>query len=111
MFIEKDLSSNVIKFLNNDEELSYKLMLDAYQDYAMEYAKFPPMNHIDSLDDALNDDKRLFYSKYRPFADKCKEILNELRISGYGRGDFSLVKVRELCKDVDMNFPYGWKYI
>lgn len=65
----------------------------------------------DDLDylDTLRDMQREFYQKYRPFADKCEEILNTISPSGYGGDDFRLISIRELARKVDNNFPYGWR--
>jgi hypothetical protein len=48
---------------------------------------------------------------YVKFAQKCKDIAEDLSISGYGgASDIIKIKIREICRGVDYNFPYGWKH-
>jgi len=59
--------------------------------------------------DNIYTDKRNFYKKYINFAKKCRDMSNTAGITGYGKLDPIKLKVVELCKAVDYNFPYGWK--
>ena len=52
---------------------------------------------------------RAFYQKYYEFAKTCESIGTLGGVSGYGRGDFVKLKIKDLCRLVDYNFPYGWK--
>lgn len=52
-----------------------------------------------------------FYAKYRPVADKCKEILKSLSITGYGgASDIIKIQLENICKAIEYNFPYGWDW-
>ena len=59
--------------------------------------------------DNIYTDKRNFYKKYLEFAKKCRDMSNIAGITGYGKLDPIKLKVVELCKAVNYNFPYGWK--
>lgn len=52
---------------------------------------------------------RAFYQKYYEFAKACESLGALGGVSGYGRGDFVKLKIKDLCRLVDYNFPYGWK--
>ena len=40
---------------------------------------------------------------------KCKSLINSINPTGYGVNDYYIIKIRDLCRVVDNNFPYGWK--
>lgn len=52
---------------------------------------------------------RAFYQKYYEFAKTCESVGAIGGVSGYGRGYFVKLKIKDLCRLVDYNFPYGWK--
>lgn len=52
---------------------------------------------------------RAFYQKYYEFAKACESLGALSGVSGYGRYDFIKLKIKDLCRLVDYNFPYGWK--
>lgn len=54
-------------------------------------------------------ERRAFYQKYYEFAKTCESKGTLGGVSGYGRGDFVKLKIKDLCRLVDYNFPYGWK--
>lgn len=54
-------------------------------------------------------ERRAFYQKYYEFAKTCASKGTLGGVSGYGRGDFVKLKIKDLCRLVDYNFPYGWK--
>ena len=109
-FVDNEVAPAVEVFMElPDDEVDYNAVKDAVDEFREEYQQFPPNNSIDSLDIKYDKDKGRFYNKYRPFADKCKELFEKTNPSGYGRGDFALLKMRDLLKAVDYNFPYGWK--
>ena len=91
------------------DELDYKMVADAVDEFFADRNKFP--GGMKELDPDLDFDKAALYKKYKPLADKCKEILKSdvFNSSGYGRNDFVKVKIKDLAKKVDWNFPYGWK--
>ena len=96
--------------LKTENEITYKLAKDAAQ------AFFDTLKYIDDLEE--NDDtldyrytiQGVFYIVYKQFADKCQEILNSHKsISGYGGlADYEKLRIRDFCRAVDYNFPYGW---
>lgn len=55
------------------------------------------------------EERREFYQKYYEFAKTCESAGAIGGVSGYGRGDFVKLKIKDLCRLVDYNFPYGWK--
>ena len=65
-------------------------------------------NDWDYIDD-IYDMKKDFYNKYIDFARRCKELSSIKGITGYGLNDASKLKLMEICREVDYNFPYGWK--
>ena len=54
-------------------------------------------------------ERRAFYQKYYEFAKTCESVGTLGGVSGYGRYDFIKLKIKDLCRLVDYNFPYGWK--
>lgn len=52
---------------------------------------------------------RAFYQKYHEFAETCESKGAFGGVSGYGRGDFAKLRIKDLCRLVDYNFPYGWE--
>lgn len=59
--------------------------------------------------DTIYKEEKDFYRNYIDFARKCKEMSSISGITGYGKNDFARLKIMELCRSVDYNFPYGWK--
>lgn len=59
--------------------------------------------------DTIYDEKRAFYLRYIDFARKCHEKTSMAGITGYGRNDVVKLKIMDLCRAIDYNFPYGWK--
>ena len=110
-FIDEKLPESVEAFMSaSDDQIDYKLVKNAVDAFFDEYNKFPSGMSMDSLDIKYDEDKGRFYRKYRPFADKCKELSKGINPSGYGRNDYSMIKMRDQLRAVDYNFPYGWKY-
>lgn len=114
-FIDPEVPSIVLKFINTEkfEDIDdlYKTLKEAYDLCIEDYKKFPNENTMESLDMKYDDDKGRFYTKYVKFAQKCKDIDENLNISGYGgASDIIKIKIREICRGVDYNFPYGWKH-
>ena len=105
--ISKDLGPAVQEFMNSSE-VNGQQIRDAVIEFFDEYNKIPSKG-MDSLDIKYDCDKDRFYQKYKPFVDKCKEVSNKLRPTGYGKTDYFDIKAKELLKKVDYNFPYGWK--
>lgn len=105
--ISKDLGPAVQEFMNSSE-VNGQQIRNAVVEFFDEYNKIPSKG-MDSLDIKYDCDKDRFYQKYRPFVDKCKEVSNKLRPTGYGKTDYFDIKAKELLKKVDYNFPYGWK--
>jgi hypothetical protein len=54
-------------------------------------------------------ERRDFYQKYYEFAKACESEGALGGVSGYGRGDFVKLRIKDLCRLVDYNFPYGWR--
>ena len=54
-------------------------------------------------------ERRAFYQKYYEFATICESLGYLGGVSGYGRGDFVKLRIRDLCRLVEYNFPYGWR--
>lgn len=114
-FIDSEVPNEVLKFINTEkfEDIDdmYKTLKAAYDIYVEDYQKFPNGNTMESLDMKYDDDKGRFYTKYVKFAQKCKDITEDLSISGYGgASDIIKIKICEICRGVDYNFPYGWKH-
>lgn len=111
---ENDVPEAVQIFFNTpDEEFDTnagRIVKDAVDAYIEEYKKFPSSRTMESLDIKYDQDKGRFYRKYRPFVDKCKELVKTINPSGYGRYDAILLKMRDRLNAVDYNFPYGWKH-
>ena len=112
-FIDEELSNEVQLFLNKEEFTDYyeqfNILKNAYDVYLEDYKKFPDMNSTDSLDIIYDEDHKRFYRKYIKFATKCKEMSESFNTSGYGRDDLIKIRIQDLCKNIDYNFPYGWK--
>lgn len=53
--------------------------------------------------------RREFYQKYYEFAKTCESVGALGGVSGYGRHDFVKLRIKDLCRLVDYNFPYGWR--
>ena len=113
-----DIPKDILLFTNMDTDSFKKLELDekygiiknAFYCFKKDY------DEIKSIEDDFNyiDDiyrlRKIFYNKYIDFAKKCSEYLkNRDSISGYGKYDILKIKIEDICKKVDNNFPYGWK--
>lgn len=114
-FIDPEVPGIVLKFINTEkfEDIDdlYKTLKEAYDLCIEDYQKFPSGNTMESLDMKYDDDKGRFYTKYVKFAQKCREMEKDLSISGYGgASDIIKIKIRDICRGVDYNFPYGWKH-
>lgn len=115
-FIDESVPQAVTDFIscdqsNMDIDDLYRAAKAACDVFWEDYKKFPNGNTMESLDSKYDDDKGRFYTKYRPFADKCKELENIKNVSGYGGvRDVIKIKLGDLCGRVTYNFPYGWKY-
>jgi len=111
-FISEDLPAAVNVFMNTfDDELDYATVKDACEAFWNEYKQFPNSNSMDSLDIKYDDDKGRFYRKYVEFARRCRNLAKSRRFnpSGYGKKDYSVLKMRDRMHKVDYFFPYGWK--
>ena len=59
---------------------------------------------------ATREAKTEFYNTYVGFARKCAELGQLGGVSGYGGiADYRKLQIKDLCRGVDFNFPYGWK--
>lgn len=105
--ISRNLGPSVLAFMNASKVNNVEVQ-DAVSEFFDDYRKIPSKG-MESLDTKYDCDKDRFYQKYRPFVDKCKKIVSELNPTGYGKTDYFDIKVKELLKKVDYNFPYGWK--
>lgn len=109
--IDEDLPEVVLDFLDLQtiDSTDYDIVKGACEAFWNEYRMFPSSNSMDSLDIKFDKDKGRFYRKYRPFVDRCKEIIKSINPSGYGRTDYAMLKIRDGLNKVEYNFPYGWK--
>lgn len=79
-----------------------------YNQMFEEYDKFP--TGLAGLDSSWDADKKRFYNKYVQFAKIFSKLLKTTSPgSGYGPGGFKKVKLYSMLKNVDNEFPYGWK--
>lgn len=125
--------SRIVEALNRlcENNLSYNLPLeienfikmDSSIDYADQYRItksavdmfFKELKNIENKEndwdyiDSIYTEKKDFYKKYIDFAKKCKEMSSIKGITGYGSNDFLRTKIMEMCRNIDYNFPYGWK--
>ena len=115
-FIDTNDNIEIIdEFLNKvdvdaNSLLDYKnIITDLYNAYVEDYKKFPNSRHMDSLDAKYNRDHGRFYKKWRPVIDKCKDILKKSSVTGYGKYDYFVLKLIDMLKGMEYNFPYGWK--
>ncbi len=107
------LPVEVENFMNIDSTIKYsdqfKITKAAVDTFFSELKsiinKEDDWNYIDSI----YKEKKDFYQKYIDFARKCKSMSSISGITGYGKSDSMRIKIMELCKAVDYNFPYGWK--
>jgi len=107
--IDETTPKEIIDFLNSDS-LNLNLVNSAVKVFENDLKKFPPSNSMDSLDIIYDEDHKRFYKKYIDFAKKCKNFSNYKGITGYGGlKDVEKIKIVDLCRFVDYNFPYGWK--
>ena len=105
-----DVVPQAVSDFMNADKLNYDIVKNAYNAFVEEIKKFPPMNSMDALDDSYRDDHKRFYNKYIDFARKCAENSKALGTSGYGGiKDYEKLKIADMCRTVDYNFPYGWK--
>jgi len=108
--IDEAVPSEVYDLITtNCSDIAYSQMKSVFDLFGQDYKKFPSPNSMDSLNIEYDEDKGRFYRKWRPLVDKCKQIIDEIRPSGYGRNDYEKVKILELAKKIEYNFPYGWK--
>lgn len=113
-FISEDAPAAVEVFMNTfDEELDYDTVKNACEAFWDEYKKFPDPNSMESLNIDYDEDKGRFYKKYIEFARRCKDLAKSklFNPSGYGKTDYFVLKMRDGLRNVDYNFPYGWKYM
>lgn len=114
-FIDPVTPKIILKFIGTEsfediDEL-YRTLKEGYSLYINDYDEFPNSNTMESLDMKYDDDKGRFYTKYIKFVEKCKEIDNNLSISGYGGArDIIKIKIHDMCHSIDYSFPYGWKH-
>ena len=89
----------------NNQSISYLDLKKEVDDFKSDLAK------VDENDlDGVYSQYGYIYRTYRPLVDKCKDILNNISISGYGGiKDVEKVKIYDLCKYMDYHFPFGWK--
>lgn len=110
-FIDENIPESVKAFLESgDSEITYDVVKDAVTDFKLDYDKFPGRNTMAGLSSEYDRDKKRFYNKYLNFAKKCKIVEKMIRPTGYGRNDYRDIRIRDLLRYVDHNFPYGWKY-
>lgn len=108
--ITDDVPEEIKVFLEKDfSDLDYRTIKDAGDVFFDEYKKIPDGKK--GMDSIYDRDKGRFYKKYLPFVRKCKEYMKTLSPTGYGRNDYYDVRKKEICKSVDYNYPYGWKYM
>lgn len=94
------------EFLDSDpKDVDYKVFKDAVETFIGDYKNV----QAEDDPDTMYDSQRAFYKKYRPFVNKCKSLINSINPTGYGVNDYYIIKIRDLCRVVDNNFPYGWK--
>jgi hypothetical protein len=93
------------------ESITYKMAKSARDAFLDVYDYVKGLQQEPDMVDDIFTVQGIFYSTYKPFVDKCNEILKDKRsISGYGGlKDYGKLKVVDLCRDVDYKFPYGWK--
>ncbi len=108
-----NLPTEVSDFMNMDSNIDfsdqYRITKAAGDMFFKELQNIKSKeNDWDYLDD-IYDMKRNFYKKYIDFAKKCEEMSSIKGITGYGKFDPIRIKIMELCKAVDYNFPYGWR--
>ena len=103
--------NNIETFINTpiEELVDGKLIKLVYDEYANDYKQLP--KGMDALNPEYNDVKGRFYNKYYNVAQKCKEIdkSSKFNPSGYGKFDHFILKARDKCRQMEYNFPYGWK--
>ena len=91
------------------DDLSFKDVSEAVDEYASEYEDLQSREGELAYLDSIYEMKRSFYQKYKPFVDKCKEIVDTTHYSGYGMNDYMLSRIVNKCRWVENNFPYGWR--
>lgn len=107
------LPKEIIDFMNMPTNMDfikqYSITKDAVNVYFKELKSIEAKENSWEYLDTIYDEKRNFYKKYVDFAKKCREMSDINGVTGYGRFDFIQIKIMDLCKTVDYNFPYGWK--
>ena len=104
----KENQNDIDAFINTPiEELDATFIKTVVNEYFAEYDKLP--RGMEATNPEFDNVKGQFYNKYYDFVKKCKEIVKSLTISGYGRNDFSKLRIKDMCDKVDYTFPYGWK--
>lgn len=104
----KENQNNIETFINTPiEELDVNFIKTAVNEYFAEYDKLP--RGMEATNPEYNEVKGQFYNKYYNFVKKCKEIANATNVSGYGKNDFSKLRIKDMCNKVEYIFPYGWR--
>ena len=104
----KESQNDIEIFINTPvEELDANFIKTVVNEYFAEYDKLP--RGMEATNPEYNEVKGLFYNKYYNFAKKCKEIANSTSVSGYGRNDYSKLRIKDMCDKAEYIFPYGWR--
>lgn len=108
-----NLPTEIFDFINMDSNIDfsdqYKITKNAVDIFFDELKDIKSKEDDWDYVDSIYRDKRDFYQKYIDFARKCKSMSSIAGITGYGKSDPVRIKIMELCRAVDYNFPYGWK--
>ena len=104
--VSMELDPIVEEVIESDPSDITRSMLDSAVDTFFKEYNLLPLGTLDELDPMYDKDKGRIYLKYRPFVDKCVELLEY-----YNRGTNSAKNLyeKQLLRRVDNNFPYGWK--
>ena len=113
VFIDDITPTEVEAFMNMDPNADLADQLNILETAARKLrSELKTINSIandwDYVDD-IYQFKRNFYNKYVDFARKCREMSGLGGVSGYGIGDSVKLKMKDIARWVDYNFPYGWK--
>ena len=114
VFMETEFSSNPF------EDGQKQIIMDAIDAYWEDYKKIDEYDNprryrqrayysLEEDQKRTDRDKYRFYQKYRAFAQKCKEVEDIIRATGYGMYDYFNIRLKEMLRGVDYRFPYGWK--
>ena len=104
----------VESFLNMDDSIEpseqYQITKAAYGECIDDYKSIMSKENSWEYIDDIYDLKKEFIDKYYDFAKKCGEMSTLGGVSGYGGVNDSIkLKIKDLCRAIDYNFPYGWK--